>query len=172
MAGENLVLLQKYCAGSRKSSTGFQRRASSDGLPAPDALTPKEQAAHTFVWVKLKSPNANGLTGVDLIRCWEEWCIMPLSRRDGLMCHYNCDLNNAQRFTNVMLDSEEVNSLVKKLCGEPKEACSKIGLKPFCIMNPAPEANKSNHHLPYLVFPLFFVGLTSLVVEKGALLEA
>ena len=67
------------------------------------------------------------------------------------MCHYDGNLNNAQHFTNVMLDSEEINSIVKELCGEPKEACSKIGLKPFCIANPAPEVNKFTSHLFYLM---------------------
>ncbi|KAI4991166.1 hypothetical protein ZWY2020_039537 [Hordeum vulgare] len=66
---------------------------------------------------------------------------MPLSRRDGLMCEYNDDFNHLQCFSNVMLDKEEIDNIVKKLCGESLETCSKIGLKPFCLSNPAPEKN-------------------------------
>ena len=112
----------------------------------PEMLTEEEEATFVPIFGKLRALTTKGLTGIDLIRCWIEWQIMPLSRREGLMCQYDGNLNNAQRFTNVMLDTEEINSPVKKLCGETKEACSKIGLKPFCRANPAPEVDNCTSH--------------------------
>ncbi|KAI5012487.1 hypothetical protein ZWY2020_024753 [Hordeum vulgare] len=64
---------------------------------------------------------------------------MPFSSRDGLMCEFNGDLNHPQCFYNVRLEEEDFVEIVKKLSGEPVENCSKIGLKPLCISNPAPE---------------------------------
>ena len=34
---------------------------------------------------KLRALMANGLTGIDLVRWWVSWGILPLSRRPGLM---------------------------------------------------------------------------------------
>ncbi|KAI5006013.1 hypothetical protein ZWY2020_033256 [Hordeum vulgare] len=64
---------------------------------------------------------------------------MPLSRRNSLMCELNGDLNHSQCFYNVRLEEEDIFEIVKKLSGKPVEHCSKIGLKPFCVSNPAPE---------------------------------
>lgn len=150
---------------------GFREERLQMDFQLPDSLTAKEHATLTFSWPKLRALNANGLTGVDLIRCWVEWRIMPLSRR-GLMCKYDGDLNNAYHLSNIMLDSHEVNSIVKKLCGESRDMCSKTGLNPFCIQNPSSEVNIFNHNSSYLFFTsLRTCFLIHIVVESLALLE-
>ncbi|KAI4996243.1 hypothetical protein ZWY2020_046834 [Hordeum vulgare] len=55
------------------------------------------------------------------------------------MCGYNGDFNHPQCFYNVRLEEADIVEIIKKLSGEPVENCSKIGLKPFFILNPAPE---------------------------------
>lgn len=107
----------------------------------PEKLTDEEEASLAPVFAKLRALTANGLIGIDLICCWVEWRIMPLSRRDGLMCEYDDNLNHLQCFYNVMLAEEDIVNIVKKQCGELIKNCSKIGLKPFCVSNPAPEIN-------------------------------
>ena len=105
----------------------------------PEPVTSEEQAAQKSVWHWIRALNANCLAGVDLIRCWIGWRIMPVSHREGLMCQY---------------DTKDINSLMKKLCGEPKQACSKIGLKPFCRANPAPEVDNFTSH-PFDLMPSY-----------------
>ena len=81
---------------------------------------------------------ANGLTGIDLVRCWVSWSILPLSRRTGLMCEYTGDVNDPQRHTNMQLTDDETTEAVKKMLDEPIFECSKIGLSPFYVSNKPP----------------------------------
>ena len=97
----------------------------------PDPLTPEECAQLAFIWPKLKALTVSGLIGIDLTRCWVDREILPLSRHDALMCEYDSDFNNPQSFSNLTHDSNEVNKAMKKLLGETKEACCKIGLELF-----------------------------------------
>jgi len=104
----------------------------------PDRLSTEERAQYATTIAKIKALIANGLTGIDLTRCWVGWNIMPLSRRNRLMFEYTGELNDPLRFSNAPLTEEEVNSTVKTLLGEKQEACNKAGLKPFYTKNPAP----------------------------------
>ena len=82
---------------------------------------------------------------------------MPLSRLDGLMCEYNGDLNHPQHFYNVRLLEEDIVEIVKKLSGEPIENCSKIGLKPFCVSNPALEVNNPSSPFSFSMYSFMFL---------------
>ena len=110
----------------------------------PEKLTEEEEATFVPIFAKLRALTVNGLTGIDLIRCLVEWSIMPLSRRNGFICEFNGNLNHPQCFYNVRLEEEDIVEIVKKLSGEPVENCSKIGLKPFSVSNPAPEVKHPN----------------------------
>ena len=81
---------------------------------------------------------ANGLTGVDFVRCWVSWSILPLSRRPGLMCEYTEDVKDPQCHTDIQLSDAEITEAVKKMLNEPVAECSKTGLSPFCAVNKPP----------------------------------
>ena len=81
---------------------------------------------------------ANGLTGVDLVRCWVKWLILPLSRRSGLMHEYTGDAKDPQWFTEIEVTDDEVTESVKKLLDEPIAVCSQTGLAPFFAANKPP----------------------------------
>ena len=81
---------------------------------------------------------ANGLTGIDLVRCWVSWSILPLSRRTGLMCEYSGDTKDPQRHTDIQLTDDEITESVKKMLDEPISECSKTGLRPFYASNKPP----------------------------------
>ena len=81
---------------------------------------------------------ANGLTGIDFVRCWVSWSILPLSRRPGLMCEYTGDVKDPQRHINILLTDAEVTEAVKKMLDIPVAECSKTGLSPFCASNKPP----------------------------------
>ena len=68
---------------------------------------------------------ANGLTGVDFVRCWLSWSILPLSRRPGLMCEYTGSLKDPQRHIDIQLTEVEVIEAVKKILNEPEAVCSR-----------------------------------------------
>src|SRR3954467_15594291 len=81
---------------------------------------------------------ANGLTGVDLARCWISWSILPLSQRSGLMCEYMGSFDDPLRHVNIHLTDEEVTEAVKKILNEPEHVCAHTGLLPFCATNKPP----------------------------------
>ena len=81
---------------------------------------------------------ANSLAGIDFVRCWVSWSILPLSRRPGLMCEYTWDLKDPQRHIDIQLSDAEVTEVVKKMLDEPVAGCSKTGLSPFCVSNKPP----------------------------------
>ncbi|KAI5008362.1 hypothetical protein ZWY2020_009410 [Hordeum vulgare] len=104
----------------------------------PAKLTEEEESTFIPVFSQLRSLTNNGLTGIDLARCWVEWRILPLSRRDGLMCEYDGSENHPQCFFHTRLTEEDIVEMIRKLTSEPLENCTKIGLKTFCLSNPAP----------------------------------
>ena len=81
---------------------------------------------------------ANGLTGIDLVRCWVSWGILTLSRHPGLMHEYTGDVKDPQRYHEIVMTDLEVTELVKKMLDEPMSACSQTGLAPFCASNKLP----------------------------------
>ena len=65
---------------------GYRPERLSNTHPFPQRLTARERANYAPQLSKLRAFMENGLTGVDLARCWITWSILPLSRRPGLMC--------------------------------------------------------------------------------------
>ena len=81
---------------------------------------------------------ANGLTGVDLVRCWVAWRILPLSRHSNLMCEYTGNVKDPQRHCQIELNYEDINDMTKTLLNESLEDYIKTGLNPFCTLNKPP----------------------------------
>ena len=97
-----------------------------------------ERAKYRATFSKIRALLANGLTDVDLVRCWVAWRIIPLSHQPGLMCTYTDDTKDPLRHSSVHLDNKGINDMTKGLLGECLESCSKTGLNPFCVLNPPP----------------------------------
>ena len=74
-----------YCRNTAPADenplSGYQAYRLSNGHPLPQRLTAKERQTYAPQLAKLRALLANGLTGIDLIRCWVSWGILPLSRR-------------------------------------------------------------------------------------------
>ena len=83
----------------------------------------------------------NGLTGVDLIRCWIAWWVIPLSRRSGLMCNYSGGIDDPLRHSSLRLTEETIVEMATTLVNIKYEDYNIVGLNPFCKLNPAPEVN-------------------------------
>ena len=81
---------------------------------------------------------ANSLAGIDFVRCWVSWSILPLSRRPGLMFEYTGNLKDPQRHIDIQLSHAQITDAVKKMLDEMVAKCSKIGLSPFCVSNKPP----------------------------------
>jgi hypothetical protein len=127
----------------------------------PNRMSAAERAKYAPAYAKIKALLANGLTGVDLTRCWVSWKILPLSRRDRLMHQFTGEPNDPLYFNATPLTEEDINSTVKGLLGEKQAVCNKTGLKPFCAKNPAPAVRNSfssigQIHL-YFVLPLLII---------------
>lgn len=77
-----------------------------------EKLTEEEEATLVPIFGKLRGLTTNGLTGIDLIRCWVEWTILPLSCWNGLMCEYDGDLNHPQCNFSVRLSEEDIVNII------------------------------------------------------------
>ena len=107
---------------------GFRKDRLSPVHPLPGRLTTAEWAKYRATFSKIRALLANGLAGVDLVRCWVAWRIIPLSRRPELMCTYTGDTKDPLRHSSLCLDDKGINNMTKSLLGESLESCSKIGL--------------------------------------------
>ena len=87
---------------------GYRPHRLSNGHPLPRRLTAKERQTYAPQLAKLRALLANGLTGVDLVRCWVAWHVLPLSRRSGLMHEYTSDAKDPQRFNEIEMTDDEV----------------------------------------------------------------
>ena len=75
----------------------------------PEKLTTAERAKLAPTIAKVTALLGNSLTGVDLVRCWVSWRIIPLSRRSGLMYTYTGDVKDPLRHKSAPLTNEAVN---------------------------------------------------------------
>ena len=80
----------------------------------PQRLSSSERVKYAPQLAKLRAFMANGLTGVDFVRCWISWSILPLSRRPDLMCEYTGEVDDPQHHCNIQLSEEEIIEGVKK----------------------------------------------------------
>ena len=101
----------------------------------PQRLSSSERAKYAPQIAKLRAFMANGLIGVDFVRCWISWSILPLSRRPGLICEYTGEVDDPQRHCNIQLSEEEVTAGVKKIRNESELVYSQTGLNPFYTKN-------------------------------------
>ncbi|KAI5012421.1 hypothetical protein ZWY2020_024555 [Hordeum vulgare] len=139
--GESWFYCQETSPEGENKLLGYREERLPTKFKLPDKLTEEEESDFIPVLSKLRSLTNNGLTGIDLIRCWVEWRILPLSRRDGLMCEFDGTLDHPQCYLRTSLTENDIVSIIKKLTGEPLAKCGQIGLKPFCKINPAPKDN-------------------------------
>jgi hypothetical protein len=135
------ALLLSHPKGWNKTWFYCKNTAPADENPLPgyrvECLTPtfelpgwasqEEHAQVAHVYPKLRALLANGLTGVDLTRCWITWKILPLSRRDDLMCNYSGESTDPQRFSPIDMSADDINKAMKKLLGSLKKYATKHG---------------------------------------------
>ena len=105
----------------------------------PDKLTIVERKKLIPSIKRINALLENGLTRVDLIRCWISWRVIPLSRRSKLMYEYGGRPNDSLRHSSVQLSEEDIVAMSTILVNRKYEDCSKVGLNPFCKLNPTPK---------------------------------
>ena len=87
---------------------------------------------------KIKALLGNGLNGIDLVRVWLAWRVIPSSCHPGLMCDYTGQKNDPLWHSPDELPDDVIDDRTKSLLNESLADCGKIGLSPFCKANPAP----------------------------------
>ena len=107
----------------------------------PDKLTPVECKKLVPTIRRVQALLGNGLIGVDLIRCWVAWSIIPLSRRPGLMYSYTGGTDDPLCHSSLRLTEEGVVEMATTVVNSKYEDSNQVGLNPFCKLNPAPEVN-------------------------------
>ena len=120
---------------------GFRALRLESTHPLPDKLSPAERQTLAPTINKIKALLGNGLNGIDLVRVWIAWRVIPLSRRPGLMCDYTGQKNDPLRHSPDDLPEDVVDDMTKSLLNESLADCGKAGLSPFCKANPAPAVN-------------------------------
>ena len=104
----------------------------------PDKLTAIERLPLTPKIKKIKALLGNGLDGIDLVRVWVAWRIIPLSRRLGLMCNYLGEKDDPQCHSPDNLLDDVVEATTQTLLKGGTVNSNAFGLLPFCQKNPAP----------------------------------
>ncbi|SPT20454.1 unnamed protein product [Triticum aestivum] len=124
-----------YCKDTSPSDEnplpGYRPEWLSNTHPFPQRLTAKERSKYAPQLSKLRAFLANGLTGVDLARCWISWSILPLSQRSGLMCEYTGSEKDPPRHIYIQLTDDEVTEAVKKILKNRKLSVLKPAWLPF-----------------------------------------
>ncbi|XBI21660.1 hypothetical protein VPH35_062761 [Triticum aestivum] len=120
---------------------GFRALRLESNHPLPDKLSQAERQPLIPTINKIKALLGNGLNGVDLVRVWIAWRVIPLSRRPGLMCDYTGQKDDPLRHSPNDLPEDVVDDMTKSLLNESLADCRRTGLSPFCKANPAPAAN-------------------------------
>ncbi|XBI10225.1 hypothetical protein VPH35_137549 [Triticum aestivum] len=120
---------------------GFRALRLESNHPLPEKLSQAERQPLIPTINKIKALLGNGLNGVDLVRVWIAWWVIPLSRRPGLMCDYTGRKDDPLRHSPNDLPEDVVDDMTKSLLNESLADCGRTGLSPFCKANPAPAAN-------------------------------
>ena len=87
---------------------------------------------------KIKDLLGNGLNGIDLVRVWVTWRVLPLSRRFGLMCTYIGEKDDPLRHSLDDLPDDVVDAMTQSLLKEGTVTSNVFGLLPFCKKNLSP----------------------------------
>ncbi|SPT17149.1 unnamed protein product [Triticum aestivum] len=120
---------------------GFRALRLESNHPLPDKLSQAERQPLTPTINKIRALLGNGLNGIDLVRVWISWRVIPLSRRLGLMCDYTGRKDDPLRHSPNDLPEDVIDDMTKSLLNESLADCGRTGLSPFCKANPAPAAN-------------------------------
>ena len=112
---------------------------------APCALSPTTHYQTTLERVplnstisKIKALLGNGLNGIDLVRVWVTWRVLPLSRCFGLMCTYTGEKDDPLCHSPHDLRDDVVDATTQSLLKEGTVMSNAFDLLPFCKNNPAP----------------------------------
>ena len=132
---------QDISTADEKPLLGYHAERLDSKFVLPDKLTAAERKKLIPSIKRIQALLGNGLTGVDLIRCWIAWRVIPLSRRSKLMYKYGRGPDDSLRHSSVQLTEEDIVAMSTILMNGKYEDCSKVGLNPFCKLNPAPEVN-------------------------------
>ncbi|XP_073355696.1 uncharacterized protein [Aegilops tauschii subsp. strangulata] len=128
---------------------GFRPLRLESTHPLSDKLTPAERQPLLPTINKIKALLGNGLNGIDLVRVWISWRVIPLSRRPGLMCEYTGRKDDPQRHSRNDLPEDVAEEMTKALLNESLADCGRTGLAPFCKTNPAPAADDKFWRVKY-----------------------
>ncbi|XP_073365669.1 uncharacterized protein [Aegilops tauschii subsp. strangulata] len=116
---------------------GFRPSRLEPTHPLSDKLTQAERQPLLPTINKIKALLGNGLNGIDLVRVWISWRVIPLSRRPGLMCEYTGRKDDPLRHSRNNLPEDVAEDMTKALLNESLADCGRTGLSPFCKTNPA-----------------------------------
>ncbi|XP_073352248.1 uncharacterized protein [Aegilops tauschii subsp. strangulata] len=128
---------------------GFRPSRLEPTHPLSDKLTQAERQPLLPTINKIKALLGNGLNGIDLVRVWISWRVIPLSRRPGLMCEYTGRKDDPQRHSRNDLPKDVAEDMTKALLNESLADCGRTGLAPFCKTNPAPAADDKFWRVKY-----------------------
>ncbi|SPT17618.1 unnamed protein product [Triticum aestivum] len=120
---------------------GFRPSRLEPTHPLSDKLTQAERQPLLPTINKIKALLGNGLNGIDLVRVWISWRVIPLSRRPDLMCEYTGRKDDPLRHSRNDLPEDVAEDMTKALLNESLAECGRTGLAPFCKTNPAPAAD-------------------------------
>ena len=129
---------------------GFRPSRLEPTHPLSDKLTQAERQPLLPTINKIKALLGNGLNGIDLVRVWISWRVIPLSRRPGLMCEYTGQKDDPQRHSRNDLPEDVAEEMTKALLNESLADRGRTGLAPFCKTNPAPAVSRQSEN------PIFF----------------
>ncbi|XBI52037.1 hypothetical protein VPH35_034474 [Triticum aestivum] len=121
---------------------GFRSSRLEPTHPLSDKLTQAERQPLLPTINKIKALLGNGLNGIDLVRVWISWRVIPLSRRPGLMCEYTGRKDDPLRHSRNDLPEDVAEEMTKALLNESLADCGRTGLSPFCKTNPAAAASR------------------------------
>ena len=121
---------------------GFRPSRLEPTHPLPDKLSQAERQPLIPTINKIKAFLGNGLNGIDLVRVWISWRVIPLSRRPGLMCEYTGRKDDPLRHSRNDLPEDVAEDMTKALLNESLADCGRTELSPFCKTNPAPAVSR------------------------------
>ena len=130
---------QDISSANEKPLPGYRPNRLDSKFTLPDKLTVAECKKLLPSIRRINGLLGNGLTGVDLTRCWISWRIIPLSRHSKLMYEYGGGPDDSLHHTLVQLTEEDIVSMSNLLVNGKYEDYSIVGLNPFCKLNPVPE---------------------------------
>ena len=111
-----------YCQDTspadEKPLPGFRALRLESNHPLPDKLTTVERLPLNPTIKKIKALLGNGLNGIDLVRVWFTWRILPLSRCSGLMCTYTGKKDDPMRHSLDDLPDDVVDATTQSLLKE------------------------------------------------------